>query len=142
MCISKEKMYRFSHLNILSSVAHDAHSHARTPIKCSAPLPVAKVTKPAHLLLPKSKEKHFSFSRSLCCRQALISVSSSLSSLSAPVQFSLLNRKEVDRNKGAYSQISPKEVLSLPLSSHGAVTSKPLSKNGGIKTARYGSCLA
>lgn len=122
------------HLNILTSPACDTHSHPLTQIKCSVPPPVAKVTKPAHLLPPKSKEKHFIFSCSLCCSWGIdLYVWLTLFSPCSSPFFPFRARKEVDRNKASYSQKSPKEVPSLSLSDRGAVTSKPLSKNGGDK---------
>lgn len=113
---------------------------AYTPIKCSAPLPVARVTKPAHLQLPKSNKKLFFFSScSLCCSQALISLFACLTLLflcSSPFS-PIRTRKEVDRNKAAYSQKSPKEVLppSRSFSNRGAVTSKATLLKWGDKNS-------
>ena len=61
---------------------------AYTPIKCSAPLPVARVTKPAHLQLPKSNKKLF-FLLALCVavRHWSLCLPAWLSSSSAPVHF-------------------------------------------------------
>lgn len=85
-----------------------------THAKRSAALLVAKVSSPAHLPLPKSKEKHFLF-LALCAavqHRSLREADSLLSLCSSPF-FLFYTRKEVGRNKAAFSQKSPEEVLSL-----------------------------
>lgn len=92
----------------LTSPARDTLSRARTPIRCCAPLPVAKVTEPARTALPTRKGKTLYFSLLFVLQSGIdLSVWRTLfSPCSSP--FPLFRTcKEADRNKaGLFSEIS------------------------------------
>lgn len=79
----------------------------------------------------KAKKNTLFFFLLFVLQSPLISLSGCLSSVSAPVHFPpLRTRKEVDRNKAAYSLKSPKEVLPLSQTTELCLQSHT-KKNGG-----------
>lgn len=107
------------------------HLHARGPIKCSTPPPVAKVTKPAHLQLPKSRGKN-----TLCFLAFVLHSGIDLPGWLAPFSRrfqSIFAKKQTQRKRPVLRNV---QKCSLPFSrNRGAAASKT---PGGIKTVRCG----